>query len=365
MGNLGGNGTLDLSVAHLGGVSVLLNNGDGTFQSAINSSCSCGGSEGLALGDLNSDGRPDAVVPHLSPHGFTVLPSNGDGTLGPAAGYGFSGPPQGGVAIGDVNKDAHLDVLVVNGNNQLLVYLGSATGALTFLIGYIGFEPRSITLGDLNGDGSLDMVHAGSWLHIWLGNGDGTFVSTGIPENQAGPAAIGDLDRDGILDVAAALGSFGLAVFAGNGDGSFTAAGNFPTDGAGAVALGDLNHDGLLDAVLPNQGYNTVSVLLNTTPVDAASSRPSEILVQSYPNPARSDLIIQFVLPQAGHVRLGIYDVAGRAVQTLVEGVYPAGVQAFRWDRRTFRGRPAAPGVYFYKLETHGREVTSRVTLLR
>jgi len=88
-------------------------------------------------------------------------------------------------------------------------------------------------------------------------------------------------------------------------------------------------------------------------------------LTSAFPNPARSELAIGFTLPLEGRVTLRIYDVSGRAVRTLVDGVRAAGVQSVHWDRRLADGAIARPGFYFCELRAFGQRRTRSLVLVR
>jgi hypothetical protein len=84
-----------------------------------------------------------------------------------------------------------------------------------------------------------------------------------------------------------------------------------------------------------------------------------------WPNPLRESTLISFSLPQAEHVRLCIYDLAGRRVRTLLNERLPAGAEARIWDGRDEGGRSVAGGVYFYRLETATEVRTRKLLLVR
>ena len=78
------------------------------------------------------------------------------------------------------------------------------------------------------------------------------------------------------------------------------------------------------------------------------------------PSPAHHGTTISFTLPAAGNAELAIYDLLGRRIATLADGLQPAGPQNLRWDGRARDGSPAWPGVYFARLVTGGRAMSAR-----
>jgi len=88
-------------------------------------------------------------------------------------------------------------------------------------------------------------------------------------------------------------------------------------------------------------------------------------LYPAYPNPAPGTTSFGFVLPHESHVRLRVYDVAGRLVRNLVDGRVNAGEGAKVWDGRNESGLPVAGGVYFYRLETDTATLTQKMILVR
>jgi hypothetical protein len=101
-----------------------------------------------------------------------------------------------------------------------------------------------------------------------------------------------------------------------------------------------------------------VSVRENERPV-------SFHLAQKIPNPFNPSTTIRFTLPEAGQVRVAVYDVRGALTRTLVDQAFLSGSHSVVWDGKDWLGRNVASGVYVYRLTTTQGVVTKRMTLLR
>ena len=280
VGDFNEDGHLDLVVANHGGdatfagsVSILVGNGDGTFQDAINYAVG-NGPDSIAVGDFYGDGHLDVVTAndifgHAS--NLSLLRGNGDGTFQPAVTIS-AGLQTVGVAVGDFNGDGHLDLVVGNrAPNTVTVLLGNGDGTFQAPVAYpTGAEPFSIAVGDFNNDGVPDLAVAnrsGNNVSILLGNGDGTFQDavnySGIPGPWSVAAA--DFNGDGNLDLAVASNTTGSAtVLLGNGDGTFQAPLSYPTGTEPfSVAVGDFNCDGAPDLAVADKAVDNVAILLN------------------------------------------------------------------------------------------------------
>jgi len=206
----------------------------------------------VAVADFNSDGVLDLVVANFGSNSVSVLLGNGDGSFQPARSFAVGNEPIS-VAVGDFNGDGRLDLAVANNflfSSSISVLLGNGDGTFQTALSFpAGGSPRFIAVADFNGDGVLDLAVA-NWVSatvsILLGNGDGTFQAPQnfFAETEPNSIAVGDYDGDGRLDLAVANYS-SVVVLLGNGDGSFQparlfSAGAFPVY---SVAVGDFNGD--------------------------------------------------------------------------------------------------------------------------
>jgi FG-GAP-like repeat/FG-GAP repeat len=275
-GDFNNDGKLDLVVANNEGdnVSILLGNGSGTFQPAVSYSAGAGTlPDAIAAGDFNGDGKLDlAVASNGGVGNVSILLGNGDGTLQPAVEYLAASNPSS-IAVGDFNGDGKLDLAVANsGSNNVSILLGNGDGTFQNALNFnVGSSPSSVAVGDFNGDDKLDLAVANNVsgnVSMLLGNGDGTFQPAADFDAGSDPSsvAVGDFNGDGRLDLAVANnGSSNVSILLGNGDGTFQSAVDFGS-GTGsnpeAVALGDFNGDEKLDLAVANFASGNVSILL-------------------------------------------------------------------------------------------------------
>jgi len=268
-------GTASDGVTLLGNVSVLLGNGDGTFQPPRITPLG-GSPKSYVISDFNGDGIPDfmaIIVPNSSTltcflgrcGAINLFLGNGDGTFAPGSIIVNGGVNLATLAIADFNNDgvpdfayAISDVAVRSVN----VVLGKGDGTFgtttsihvpdTMVDGFA--TPSTINeVVDIGNDGNADIL-AGSYAV--LGNGDGTF-RTPLLIPSASP--IGDMNGDGKLDLAS-FSSAGMNLYLGNGDGSFQLPLTY-TSITDAVVAGDLNGDGRVDLLVPN-GSGAAALLI-------------------------------------------------------------------------------------------------------
>jgi hypothetical protein len=345
--DLNGDGKADAVVTNASGVvSVLLGNGDGTFQAATTYWPGGENPAAVAIGDVNGDGKPDLLVANYyfgngnySRGSIGILLGNGNGTFQPAVALDSGGQTATGIALGDINGDGRLDVAVVNSCSSdtcaiggVSVFLGSSSG-LQLVGSYSsgGSTAYSVAIRDVNGDGKPDLLVTNyyaldsfydSALGVLIGNGDGTFQSPSSYHSGGYgfvSLALADVDRDGIVDVLAANqcsdrnesnSCTGLiTIMRGTGSGSFQVIASYASGGAftTSVSLADLNSDGILDVLVSNSCTDrggacigNVGVLLGTSngtfsaaPHNSSSGRtPYALAAADINGDGETDLVI-------------------------------------------------------------------------
>jgi hypothetical protein len=286
VGDFNQDGNLDLAVVEISTLTVLLGHGDGTFGTAANFSCvAC---FGVATADFNGDGILDVATAggDVNSGCLEIFLGNGDGTFKPGVLYPVQADPLA-IAVGDFNGDHKVDVVVGNIlSDSISVLIGNGDGTFQSAVNYSlgGDSVEGIVVGDFNDDQKLDIAIASvaGLVGILLGNGDGTFGSVVWYLTGSAPFAItiGDFNHDGKLDVATAGAEPSVSVLLGNGDGTLQPMRNYPIPGAQSITSADLNGDGELDLVTGDNLANSVSVLLNTGGTflnTTSSANPSEV----------------------------------------------------------------------------------------
>jgi hypothetical protein len=280
VGDFNGEGKEDVAaVEPLGNsVVILLGNGDGTFAAAPGAANRVGANpQFAAVGDFNGDGMLDLAITNAASNTVTILLGNGDGTFTQASGSPVSaGNAPEGIAVGDLNGDGILDLAVTNSpSNTVTILLGNGDGSFSPAAGSpitVGSLPDYLLIADLDGDGKLDLTVTNALsgsVSILLGNGDGTFAAAaGSPISVSQEPTVvlaGDFNADGNLDLVVADSNSGIAnltLLLGHGDGTFTVSGSTVTTGKDYVAAGDFNGDGRLDLAVVDAFHGKVSVLL-------------------------------------------------------------------------------------------------------
>ncbi len=266
-------------------VFVLLGNGAGGFTQSQqiligNNSFEIGPMMALSV---NNDELPDLVLLDTRSNAGVVYLGNGDGTF--QAGLPFQTAEQSlTLTAGDLNRDGRTDLAIASIgtpgsiNGSLAVMLGNGDGTFRAAVNVLsGAAVRRLALGDVDHDGILDLAAAienpqFTYNFAFLaGNGDGTFrAAANLPAtlyrfSGVGSTAIVDFDGDGFRDIlVASTGEGALILFPGNGDGSFQSPRNFDAGtGFGSMAIADLDLDRKPDVAIPNGRNSTLTILFN------------------------------------------------------------------------------------------------------
>jgi hypothetical protein len=311
----------DLATANFASntVSILINNGDGTFRPQLQ--FATGQSPiGIAAVDWNKDGKMDLVVVNVEAdpeHKVSILLGNGDGTFQPH--QDIPGAPNAiTIAAGDFNHDGNPDIATGENllGNAVYVSLGNGKGGVLAqkITSNIGLSPQppadnsfrlsKIVLADFNRDGKDDLYYieccntSGDELlgafGVLVGNGDGTFTdrhSTG-PILRPNDLVAVDINQDGLTDAVVpflrcANLCLDAGVFINNGDGTFRggAGSNVGIVHPGVVAGAafDVDGDGLKDFVFLSNSLDnppgplpTIHMIVQKQNADGSFAKPPE-----------------------------------------------------------------------------------------
>jgi FG-GAP-like repeat/FG-GAP repeat len=320
LGDFNGDGKMDVAkVTYVAGegssyqISVLLGNGDGTFQTAIMTATPSNADDPILVGDVDGDGNDDIIQVHPQgdncdraqkagaqtggqarvPQGakpqtslpcgasIDVLLSNGDGTFAAAVNYPVTGASLQGGLLTDIDGDGKLDILAFDDStpSNVIEMLGNGDGTFATASSTTTLTtstPGNMIFADFNGDGKIDFAGRteSGQLQVTLASGAGLFanapVSLATPDSQYGAcnSTAGDLTGDGKPEIVSFnCGANTVTVYVNNGDGTF-ATGVYYNNNSDQYqriydgAIADMNGDGKNDIVAINDEAGDVSVFL-------------------------------------------------------------------------------------------------------
>ena len=245
--------------------------------------------QSVAVGDFDGDSDNDLAV--ANGNYVSLMMNDGNGSFGIPVNIPLGTRAVGAqsVAAGYFDDDENLDLAVTNYlSSNVSVLLGGGDGSFASAMIYpVGIFPRSVAVGDLDGDGDSDLAVANEYdgnLSILRNDGSGSFTADPVrPTAETNPFFVitgqfndddnnGRIDDDDALDLAVAnfgdpfenYSGSGVSVLLNNGSGSFSTKVNVPGgNGSASVAAGDLDGDGDLDLAVANFASDDVSILLN------------------------------------------------------------------------------------------------------
>jgi len=256
--------------------------------------------------------------------------------------------------------DSDIDIVTSNFlSHNISVLFNQGDGTFSPYTTYdVGINPVQVFGADLDGDNDVDLATANlntDNISILLNNGDGTFaphVTYPVADSVVSVFAA-DLDGDGDLDLTAAnYGSNNISILLNNGDGTFAPHTVYPVcHEPRSVFAADFDDDGDLDIAVAHEETDNVAVLMNQDATGFDSSGeliPIEFsLNQNRPNPFNASTIIKYELPGQSQVRIDIYNILGRKVETLCNESQQAGYHQAVWNSDGH-----SSGVYFYRIQT-------------
>ncbi len=250
---------------------------------------------------LNNDDNLDVAYVYMDENDnnkakLTILLGNGDGTFQDPLSSQITNAGPSNLICKDFNHDGYIDIAIINSSTYFLyIYENDGNGNFTMTNYYpLADFPSEITANYLNSDSHIDLAisHGGAdEISILYGNGDATFISTNISVNEEFSSIVShDFNEDGYCDLAVSSNN-GVEIYQNNNN-VFEKIVGYVTGDNGQLISEDFNNDGKYDIAGMGSG-NNIAILLNATATSIKKDNP--IFVKLFPNPVKDVLYIEGV----------------------------------------------------------------------
>jgi hypothetical protein len=351
-----------------------------------------------AIADIDNDAS-DEIIIGTQDSTLYVLNGNGSDVPGwPVALADFGG---GGVVVGDIDDDGDLEIVgTVKNTSQLVAFSHTGTLLWSRWAHMTQFFNPSPALGDLTGDGKLEIVYPASNGKLEVRRYNGTYLP-GFPIDYSTTSytesspILADVSGDGNPDII--VGDETKLIQAFDVGGNLIS--GFPLSAQaafrGTPTATDLDGDGDIEILAvafdrtiyawdfdrpyaaeacpwPEYKANShrnswIDYVVPTAVEEKEPPVRTAGLDQNIPNPFNPTTTIAFYVPEGAPLKatLVVYDVTGARVRTLADGVVPPGRHEVRWNGTNDNGNRVGTGVYFYRLEMPGFSDTKKMVLLK
>jgi subtilisin family serine protease len=387
--DINGNGTKQIIASTFTSPKLIVLNADGSYFGGSPYTLSTGIMSSSAVGDISGDGKLEIVMVTVTGHLHVIDPATGLSIAGwpYALGIGtWNGP-----IVSNIDGDNQPEILVTLLNGKIVAL--NHDGTLRFER-TLGTQVRSsVVTGDLNGNGSIEIITVSSAGMLYVMDNNGNDLNN-FPLNmnvqiEATPI-LADMDGNGSIDII--FGDTSGYLHSINLNGNQTP--NFPlyldSEIKVSASIGDFDGDGDPEIVVPNlysmrvidfkrsignikwscfkrdtgrKGNSFFPTYSNSDAVEISSI--TTLLGKNYPNPFNPETKIEFNLQKEAFIALEIYNVKGQKVKTLVNDIKNAGYHTVVWNGKDNADKPVSSGIYFYKLQTDNYQSVRKMILMK
>ena len=344
---------------------------------------------GCDVADIDMDGDLDITLCLYGENKIIWYSNNGSGMFSRQEIDDTNIKPQAVRAV-DFNNDNETDLAVVSSdsNNTVTVYINDGNENFTGNVISINQFSYTLDIGDWDNNGTTDIIvgfDKGSVLGdenrdiaVFMNDGLANFTDSTLVvlQERTTTLKLVDVDNDADLDIVFGAGSSGIFPLrlAKNENGLVKEIKEITEKSVRAYGIdaADINGDGVVDIVASDQVNSTNNLLLLvgnlTTKVedDLTTQLPVKInLHQNYPNPFNPSTNINFDINETNHVSLIIFDVLGRKVNTLVNGIKQSGSYQIQWNGQNQNGTILPSGIYIMQLNSNGVQISKSMLMLK